>query len=198
MDFDPKIVFATVASIFTIVAFFPYLKDIFKKTTKPHAYTWLIWSLTQGTAVAGLWHGGGGLGAISLAIGTVLVVFIFLLSFKYGTRNIKRSDTVILVGALSAILVWWQLDNPLLAVLMASAIDFSGYLPTFRKTFEEPWTETIGTYIIFSIGMLFTILALTEYNPLTLTYILTISSANIILIGIALTRRKIISNPVSS
>jgi len=192
MELDLKIVFAGIASILVIISVIPYLKDMFGRKTKPHTYTWLIWSLTQGTAVAGILHGGGGWGALSLSIGTGSVFLIFLLSFKYGTRNIKRGDTIILVGALLAILVWWQLDNPLLAIFMISAIDFLGYLPTFRKTIEEPWSETISTYIIFSIATLFSFLALSEYNFLTLTYSLTIISANTILTGIVFTRRKVV------
>ncbi len=47
---NPKFIFAVVASSIGILAYLPYLKDIFAGNTKPHAYTWLIWLITQGAA----------------------------------------------------------------------------------------------------------------------------------------------------
>lgn len=188
-----KILFSILATVIVIGGFFlPYLADMFRRRTKPHAYTWLIWSITQGTAVAGLIYGKGGWGAVALVSGTFFCFLIFLLSFKYGTRNITKSDTVVLIAALSAIVVWWQLNSPLLAVFMVSIIDVLGYIPTFRKTFEEPWTEPPIPWVVFSASNIFAILALSEYNLLTLTYIVSITLASVTLLIICLVRRKVI------
>jgi hypothetical protein len=176
----------------SIGAFLPYFRDIFLKKTKPHAYTWLIWTITQGTGAAGLLYGKGGWGVIALIIGTVFVFFIFLLSFKYGTRNITKGDAIILIVALLAIVVWWQLHSPLFAVFMVSAIDVLGYIPSFRKTFEEPWTETSISWAAFILANILSILALSKYNFLTLTYLLTMTAANIVLLSICLIRRRVI------
>lgn len=192
-----KIILAVISGLIVIlVAFLPYFRDMFLRRTKPHVYTWLIWTITQGTAtVAGFWEGKGGWGMLALAIGTVFTAFIFLLSLKYGTKNITKGDSVVLVIALLAIIVWWQLKSPLLAVFMVSAIDFLGYIPSFRKTFEEPWTETSISWAAFSVSNFLSILALSSYNFLTLTFIITITVANIILLTICLLRRRVISAP---
>lgn len=39
---DIKLFFAIASVIALIIGSFPYFKYIFAKTTKPHAYTWLI------------------------------------------------------------------------------------------------------------------------------------------------------------
>lgn len=196
LNIDIKLIFAIFSVFVTIVvAFFPYLRDIFLRKTKPHAYTWLIWTITQSTAVAGLWYGKGGWGVFSLLIGTSFVFLVFLLSLKYGTRNITKSDTVVLIAAFSAIIVWWQLNNPLLAVLMVSVIDILGYIPSLRKTFEDPWTETVVSWVAFSLANVFNILALKEYNLLTLTYLISITSANVVLLAICLIRRRVVPRP---
>jgi len=188
-----KLILAILATVVLIGgAFLPYLRDIFRGKTKPHAYTWLVWTITQGTAVAGLIKGKGGWGALTLIIGIVFCFLIFLLSLKYGTRNITKSDTVVLVAALSAIVAWWQLENPLLAIFMVSVIDVLGYIPTFRKTFEEPWTETAISWAVFSLVNILIIFALSEYNLLTLTYLVTITFANFTLLAICLIRRRVI------
>ena len=192
---DVKIILTVIATAIGVVAFFPYLRDTFSLKTKPHAYTWLIWAITQGTAVFGIWYGGGGWGALNLTIGTLFVIVVFLFSIKYGTKNITKSDTAILVAALSAIIIWWRLDQPLISVIMVSVIDVIGYVPSFRKSYQEPWSETLISWILFSASNTFAILALEEYNLLTVTYLAAITSANIALFLICFFRRKFVPKP---
>jgi len=192
---DIKIILTIIATIIGVVAFFLYLKDTFSLKTKPHAYTWLIWAITQGTAVFGIWYGGGGWGALNLAVGTFFVIAVFFFSLKYGTKNITKSDTAILIAALSAIVVWWQLDKPLISVIMVSVIDVIGYVPSFRKSYQEPWSETLISWVLFSTSNIFAILALKEYNLLTVTYLAAITSANIALFLFCFFRRKFVPKP---
>src|SRR3989344_589571 len=104
---DPmKIIFAIATALVTIIGYIPYFKDVFARKTAPHIYTWLIWLITQGTAIAALIYGGGELGSVGLIAGAFLVLAIFLLSFKYGTKNITTVDTVLLVCSLLAVIVW--------------------------------------------------------------------------------------------
>lgn len=184
-----------IATVIGIAAFFPYLGDIFLLKTKPHAYTWLIWSITQGTAIFGIWYGGGSWGALNLTVGTIFVIVVFLFSLKYGTKNITKSDTAILIAALCAILVWWFLKQPLISVIMVSAIDVIGYIPSFRKSYQEPWSETLVSWVLFSAGNLFAILALNKYNLLTMTYLVAITLANVALFAICFFRRQSIPKP---
>lgn len=194
---DIKLLFAIIASLLIIFGGnVPYLISIFKGKTKPHIYTWLIWTITYGIALLGLIYGKGGWGVLSLSIGMFFVFVIFVACFKYGTKNITKLDTVILVGALLAIVVWFQLHNPLLAVFMVTIIDFVGYIPSFRKTFYEPWTENVTAWTISTFAGLLIMLSLNEYNFLTLTYLVATEFANLILIGICLTRRSVIKNSV--
>ncbi len=196
MEIDWKVVSAVLAVVIGCGAFLPYMYDVFKKKTRPHMYTWLIWCLTQGIAVAGIWYGGGGVAAIAMTIGVFFVFTIFLTSIKFGTRNITRGDTAILIAAVAAIFVWWQLDNPLLAVLMVTAIDVLGYIPSWRKSINEPWSETLWSWTAFSVGNIFAILALTEYSLLTVTYVAAISVANMLLVAECLYFRRKVPKPI--
>ncbi len=189
-----KNIFSVVAAILGVVGFLPYLRDVYRGITKPHVYTWFVWLITQSIAIAAAFRGGGGL-ILNLAVGLFFMFIIFLLSFKKGTKNITKSDTVVLVSALVAIVVYFQLDKPLLAVIMVSLIDFLGYIPTFRKTFEEPWSETVGTWAVFVVSNILAIVALQEYNFLTVTYLVTITTANAIITAICLIRKKYVTQP---
>ena len=97
-----------------------YIYTIFKGKTQPHIYTWIVWLITQGIGVAGMWRGGAGIGALPLTFGLGWITIILMLSYNRGTKNITRSDTYALIAALVAIAVWLTLHNPVLAVVMAA------------------------------------------------------------------------------
>jgi len=195
---DLKIIFGVLASAVSIAAYIPYLASIRAGTTRPHLYSWLIWTITTGTAAAGSWYGGGGYGAFGATVAAVLTFIPFLLSFKYGTKNITPSDTAVLILALLAIVVWWQLKQPLFSIIMVTLIDTFGYIPTYRKSWNEPWSESIFPWLLWLLYGLFLLLALESYNPLTLIFTLTTTiAANAALIGMLLFRRRFVLKPVT-
>ena len=187
---DLKFIIAIIASLLSFIGFIPYVRDIFKKKTKPHLYTWLIWGITQGTAAVALLYGGGKFGSISLIVGIVFVSIICLLSFKYGTKDITTSDKIVLALALLAIIIWWQMDNPLIAVLMVSVIDGIGYIPTIRKSFKNPWNETLSSWVIIVIVDSLALLANAKYNLLTTVYPSMLLVANMAVLLVCFFRRR--------
>ena len=189
---DFKFVIAVFATVLCVFGYIPYFRDIFKKKTKPHLYTWLIWGITQGIATVALLYGGGKFGGISLTVGTIFVWIIFLLSFKYGTKDITVSDKIVLTLALLAIVIWWRLDNPLAAVLMISAIDGIGYIPTIRKSFKDPWSETLSSWVVIVIVNSLAFFANSEYNFLTVAYLATIFVANMAVVLVCFFRRRVV------
>jgi len=140
MDF--KAVFAVFAIVISLVAYIPYFRDIFLCKTKPHLYTWIIWTITGVTSLLGVYYGGGGWTVVYDAFLCIEIVGTLIFCFKYGTKNITKSDTVVLILAFLAIIVWWQLKQPVLAIFMVSAIDVAAYIPSFRKSWHDPWSET--------------------------------------------------------
>jgi hypothetical protein len=195
-EIDWKTAFAVLAILASLFSQVFYIRGVLRKETKPHSYTWLIWTITLGVAAAGLLEGGANaLVAAGLSLGALGVFIIFLLSFKYGTKNITRSDTVLLLSSFAAIYVWLQLDQPILAVLMVSLIDGVGYIPTYRKSWNEPWSEDIPAWATITLSYAFSVLALDAYNLLTVPYLATIMTANIILLILLWYRRKRIQKP---
>lgn len=188
---DWKLITGSIAAILVFIGYIPYFKDIFAHKTKPHLYTWLVWFITQGTATAALLYGGGKFGSLGLIIGTALVFTVFILSFHYGTKNITKGDNLTLFFALLAIFIWRQLDNPLLSVFMISAIDGLGYIPTIRKTWIDPSSETISFWIIMFIVNVLTLFANAEYNFLTMSYSVILGIMNIVVIYVIKLRRGV-------
>lgn len=191
-----KLIAGLGAAIVGIFSYVPYVRDMLKGTTKPHPYTWIIWCITTGTAAFAVWLGGGRYGALPLFVWTVLTFLIFLLSFKHGTKNITKSDGVLLALAFLAIIVWWQLKNPLLAVLMVTGIDTLGYIPTMRKSFQEPWSESVLSWVLFTFTAVLSLLSLGHYSLLTVVYSAMSATLNSVVIALCLLRRRAIPKPV--
>lgn len=185
-----QIILATLSSIVGIACFVPYIRDIFRHTTKPHSYTWLIWGILQSIAAASMWSGGAGIAIASSTIGAVLCIFIFVLSLKYGTKNIKLFDTLCLIGALIALVAYLFLHNVLLSIILVTLIDFTAFLPTLRKTFVESETETASTHLMSGVSNALAIGALANFNLTTLIYLPAIMLMDFVLGFLVLIRKK--------
>jgi hypothetical protein len=92
--------------------------------------------------------------------------------------------------ALIAIIIWWQLKQPLITVFMVSAIDGLGYIPTIRKSFKDPWSETLSFWLIMAIVDCLAIASNGEYNLLTVFYLSVLGVANIIVSSVCIVRRR--------
>jgi uncharacterized protein with PQ loop repeat len=58
-----KIIISVIVVILTFVGYVPYVIDILKKKTTPHAFTWFIFSLAGGIGCALQVFGGAGVGS---------------------------------------------------------------------------------------------------------------------------------------
>lgn len=187
MDF--KLVAASIGAALVILAYVPYVIEILRGNTKPHLYTWTIWFLTLAIALLGMWYGGARISALGYLPSLILVCIIIGLSLRYGTTNVTRSDALALIASILAIAVWVFLNNPLLSVLMVTAIDAIGYYPTARKSFSEPWSENISTWILFTMSAMLLFYAIEVYSLQTSIYLAVTIVANVILIGLIVVRR---------
>ncbi len=123
------------------------------------------------------------------ALGAVSFI-VFLLSFKYGTKNITRLDTMCLIGALAAIGIWIFAHNVLLSVVLVTVIDFVGFIPTYRKVYEEPYSETVFLYVCSGLSNLFSLLALTVYSVESSLYVASLIVSNTLMVSIVAARRS--------
>ena len=187
-----KIIFAVLSSIVGISCFIPYILDIFKGKTKPHSYSWFIWTVLQTIGAISMFSIGAGLGVISISIGAILCGFVFILSLKYGTHNIKTFDVVCLVGSLIAIIFYFFLHSPILSILIITLVDFVGFLPTMRKAYEEPQTETISSYALSSFSSILALFAFSVFTFSNSIYLISLIITNATCAGIIFIRKMIL------
>lgn len=133
---------AIIAVLLAIAGNIPYLVDILKGRVKPHAYTWFVWSVVSGIIFFGQLSKGAGVGVLPTAASEIFTITIFLLSLKYGFKHITKVDTFFLFLALAGLIPWLLTNDPTVSVIIAVSIDLIAFIPTIRKTWLEPKTET--------------------------------------------------------
>lgn len=180
---------AIVASLLAIVGNVPYLRDIIKKRVQPHPYTWLVWSLVSCIIFFGQLAKGAGIGALPTAASEIFTIIIFIFSLQYGFKNIAPIDTLFLIIALLGIIPWIYSNDPTISVIIAVSIDLIAFMPTIRKTWRRPYSETpllYSTNVLRHILMLFSLQA---YNIATTLHSIAMIATNSIMTGIILTKK---------
>ena len=148
----------TVALAF--IGLIPYIIDIFRNKTKPHIFTWVVWALVTFLAFLAQWQKGAGAGSWTTGVTGILTIFIAIISFKKGSRDITSSDKVIFITALIAIIPWFLTKDPTFSVIILTIINSLAFIPTFRKTIKDPKSETFSSYVIHFIRHSLSITAL--------------------------------------
>lgn len=162
-----KLTFAIVASLLAIVGNVPYLIDIIKKRVRPHPYTWLVWSIVSCIIFFGQVAKGAGIGALPTAASEIFTIIVFFFSLRYGFKKIRRIDTLFFILALLGIIPWILTKDPTLSVIIAVSIDLAAFVPTVRKTFYHPRTETSTLYIMNVLRHILMLFSLQAYNVAT-------------------------------
>lgn len=190
---DYKLIIAIIAVALAFIGYIPYFRDIFKGKTTPHLFTWLIWTLAVGISAALQVYGGAGSGAWTTIAVTLLCVFILILSFKKGSKDIELIDVVFLILALISLFLWFVIDKPIWSAILIVSTDLIGFLPTIRKTWNDPYSETLSMYEITAFRHGLSILALAQFNILTLLYPISWTIANVAFSVMLMLRRKSIN-----
>ena len=188
MDYQTTL--STVAVVLTFVGYVPYVSDILKGKTKPHSFTWFVWAFVGGIVFALQVFGGAGVGSWSILAGTVICVVIFFLSLRIGKKDIQHSDIVFLGLSLVALFLWLVVKQPVWSIILITAVDFTAFVPTVRKSWNNPHTETLFTYEIFVLRHGLSVFALQQINILTALNPIAWVFANLLFSMILVVRRK--------
>lgn len=178
-----KEIFAVVAAILAVAGNVPYVIAILRGRVKPHAYTWFVWTVVSAIVFFGQLSKGAGVGVIPTAAGEIFTLINFLLSLKYGYKEIRKTDTIFLIIALAGIIPWMLTNDPTLSVIIAVGIDVIAFLPTIRKTWAEPSTETPVLYSINVIRHILALFSMQAYNVATTLHSIAMIVTNVTMTG---------------
>ncbi len=171
MTHDIKITAAALATIIGLIAYVPYLIDMFKGKNKPHLYTWVsIFLVTSVVAYIQL-IGGAGVGAIPTISGVGIDAVILFYCFRFGTKDVVHMDKVCLAVSVLGVIAYAILsDRPVISLAIVTAAEIISFVPTFRKTHNDPYSESLTSYYLMLVKISLILVALEKYNLLTVSY----------------------------
>ena len=197
-NWGPDDWFLILAFVFGVPSFFIYWIHELKGTTKPHPLTWTLFLLTMCVATVTAYVGEGGKGVYynvfyCFCIATVLLTSIIKDGFRW--KEVEPQDVIGMSICIASIAFWVKFNNPYVALFVATGVDAYGFKLTFRKTYHRPWSETALGWGLSVPNIVFTGLAMENYNWLTLTYPIVMSIITFALVLVCLSRRRAIPRP---
>ena len=185
-----KDILAIIAALIAVGCNVPYLRDAFRKRVKPHPYTWLVWTIVSGITFFGQLEKGAGIGALPAGVAEIFTICIFLFSLQYGFKYVVKTDKYFLAAALLGLIPWIVSDDPTISVVIAVTIDLIAFVPTIRKTWQNPKTETPILYGANVTRHVLTLFSLQAYNIATTLHSIAMIVTNSIMTGIILLKKK--------
>lgn len=170
-----------------------YIAAILRGQTRPHAFTWIVWSILGGIGYFAQLHDDTGPGSWVLAANFFTSVATALLAFKYGEKDITRGDWISFISSSVAILPWLLTRDPLGSVILISLIDIVAFYPTVRKSWTKPREENLIAYVLGSLKFILSFFALQTFTINTTLYPGTIVAINMAFVLMCLIRRRQVS-----
>ncbi|HTB30417.1 MAG TPA: hypothetical protein VK808_00210 [Bacteroidia bacterium] len=165
-----KEIYGGTAVCLGMVAYIIYIHSTLKDKIKPHAFSWLLWTLTTAVVFIAQWTKGAGSGSWSTGFTCTVCLAIGVISlFKYD-KAYSLSDILFISVALLALIPWFFTKDPTASVVLIASIDVLGYGPTLRKCYYYPDEEKAISFGLNSIKHLFAFMALQNYIVATWIY----------------------------
>ena len=158
------------AGVAGIAGTIPYVRDILRRSTRPHRGTWLIWSVLA-IVVCGSQHADGAAWSLVMA-GThsVLTGLVLVLAIRLGTGGLSRVDLLMIAVAGGGVAGWLVAQEPIVATACVIAADLIAAALMVPKTHRDPGSETVSTFAFASLGGALAAGAVGALEPALLLY----------------------------
>ena len=180
--------------LISTISYVIYIPDVIRGKTKPHSFSWLVWSVLGLTAFLIQATAGAGAGAWVNGYSAIACAAVFLLALKFGEKQIVLTDWIFLGGACATYLLWLVTKQALPSILLITIIDFFGFLPTYRKSYHKPFEESASMYWLSSFKYVLSIMALSSFSLVNLLYPAALVLLNGIFTIMLYVRRRTISS----
>ena len=188
--FEYKVSLGILAILVGLISYVPYFRNIFSGKTKPHAFSWFVWSVLTGIAFAAQLVKRGGAGAWVTGFTALAGFVIFLLALYKGKKDFPLFDWLCLASAFIAAGLWWYTKDPTGSIILITVTDALAFLPTFRKGYYKPHEETATTFALSSIKFLIALFALETFTLVTALYPVSLVITNGLFVVLLCVRRK--------
>jgi hypothetical protein len=178
------------SAVLTMVCVVPYLRDVFRGTTRPQRMSWFVFATLAAVAAVSQAAAGAGPGFWLSAGAAIGFSLIFIASIRHGVGGTERFDLATLAVTGVAVVVAFATDQPIVAVGGVVVSELAAVALTVRKVWHQPGSETTSSWAIDALAGLVAIAAIPEFSAVELLYPVHHVIANsAVLLTIAASRR---------
>ncbi len=184
--------FIILAIVVSLIGQFFYLRDIVKGTIRPNLVSHSMWMLAPFVGVFFQIKAGAGLSAVSIFIAgcASLLVIIFSVFRKNQYWRLNAFDLICGGISVFALLLYIVTHNLIISILFAIISDSLAYIPTIRKTWNFPTTESSGIYVGGILNNIVGLLIIKEWLFPIYSFSVSIITLNLVII-FCIYRKKI-------
>ncbi|HZF51294.1 MAG TPA: hypothetical protein VE093_21700 [Polyangiaceae bacterium] len=161
---DPYAVLGVAAGVLSLLALVPYILSILRGETRPNRATWWVWTVCNGVLFASYYASGERRSAWVPLSYMVASLIVALLSLKRGEGGLSRFDQGCVFACLVGLVLWALSGSPLTALAINIGVDFAGALPTIRKTYLDPRSESLLAWVLFLAANALNLLAVEAWS----------------------------------
>ena len=166
-----KEILSIVSGILFVIAFFPYVRAIWKTRHLPSGHpdkiepskaSWLIWASLDTITFAAMLMKHTVNGQIVGAVGGSWIVTALVM--KFGKSGWTKLDKFCLGGAFLGIVLGFTFKSPVLAMLTSNVTVIIGSLPTFESAYKDPGKEDRMAWTIMWVSCVIAIVAIPQWT----------------------------------
>jgi hypothetical protein len=189
-----KELLSTIAIALSIMAYFPYIHSIRQGKTKPHVFSWVIWSITTSIVFFAQLADKGGAGTWPIGFSGIITIYIAFLAYvNKSDSSITKIDWLFFILAMTSLPSWYLTSDPLWAVVILTVVDTMGFSLTFKKGYIRPFEDQLIFFAIMAVRNLVAIAALENYSLTTVLFPAVIAINCLIFILMVRYRRRMLT-----
>jgi len=185
---DPRFIY--LASLISLAGGVIYIRDTLLGYTAPNRVTWSLWGFLPLLAFAVERQNHVGISSLFTLMLGLVPIAIVIASFRNPNAvwQIGRFDLVCGAISLLGVAVWLFIDQPTIALVTFVFADVVAALPTLRKSYREPETESGLAFAAGTTSAALTMLTLNEWTTISALFPLAIFLTDIVLTLLVLTK----------
>lgn len=155
------------SAVISITGASAYIRDTLSGKSKPNRVTWGMWALSPLIGTVAAFSANADVWATTrIFLAGFLPLLVFIASFVNPKSYWRLTIFDLLCGVCSilALVVWGITSSPIFAILIAATGDGFATLPTLKKAWVHPETETGITYIAGFVSVLLIIPSIPVWN----------------------------------
>lgn len=179
------IILVIISIILSIYGSYRYIFDTLKGTTRPNRVSQGLWVIAPLIGVgAAISSGASWLTTVRTFMAGFIPLIILIASFanKIGYWKTEKFDYFCGLFSIIALIAWLVIDVPVYAVLLAAIADFFAAIPTIKKSWTNPESETGIAYVMSSLSVIVILPTIKVFDIQNTAFQIYLLLVNIILI----------------